>query len=131
MRVFVAGATGVIGRRLIPQLVAAGHATVGTTRSEARAAAIRDAGAEPVVCDAFDAPALAAAVEAASPDVVVNQLTSLPSRFEPRKRGLYDATDRLRTEGTRNLIAAAAGRRIVCQSAAFAYRPAYRCGSRR
>jgi nucleoside-diphosphate-sugar epimerase len=121
--VFVAGATGAIGRPLVAQLVAAGHETIGTTRSEERAAAIRDAGAEVVVCDAFDASALAAAVEAAAPEVVVNQLTSLPHRFEPRKRGLYDATDRLRTEGTRNLVAAAAGRRIVCQSVAFAYRP--------
>jgi nucleoside-diphosphate-sugar epimerase len=124
MRVFVAGASGVIGRALVPQLVAAGHATIGMTRSEGRAAAIRAAGAEAVVCDAFDAPALAAAVEAAAPDVVVHQLTALPHRFEPRKRGLYDATNRVRAEGTRNLIAAAAGRRIVCQSVAFAYRPA-------
>jgi nucleoside-diphosphate-sugar epimerase len=123
VRVFVAGATGAIGRPLVAQLVAAGHATVGMTRSDTRAAAIRAAGADAVVCDALDADALAAAVAAAAPDVVVHELTSLPRRFEPRKRGLYDATTRLRTEGTRNLVAAAAGRRIVCQSVAFAYRP--------
>jgi nucleoside-diphosphate-sugar epimerase len=123
VRVFVAGATGAIGRPVIAQLVAAGHATVGMTRSEERAAAVRAAGAEAVVCDAFDAAALTAAVAAAEPDVVVHELTALPQRFEPRKPGLYEATNRVRTEGTRNLVAAAAGRRIVCQSVAFAYRP--------
>jgi nucleoside-diphosphate-sugar epimerase len=123
VRVFVAGATGAIGRPLIAQLVAAGHTTVGMTRSPERAAAIRAAGAEAVVCDALDADGLRAAVAGAAPDVVVHQLTSLPRRFEPRKPALYEATNRIRTEGTRNLVAAAAGRRIVCQSVAFAYRP--------
>jgi nucleoside-diphosphate-sugar epimerase len=123
VRVFVAGATGAIGRPLIAQLVAAGHTTVGMTRSPERAAAIRTAGAEAVVCDALDADGLRAAVAGAAPDVVVHQLTSLPRRFEPRKPALYEATNRIRTEGTRNLVAAAAGRRIVCQSVAFAYRP--------
>jgi nucleoside-diphosphate-sugar epimerase len=124
VRVFVAGATGAIGRPLVAQLVAAGHSTVGTTRSLDRAATIRAAGAEAVVCDALDAPAVTAAVAEAAPDVIVHELTSLPHRFEPRRATLYETTNRLRIEGTRNLVAAAAGRRIVCQSVAFAYRPA-------
>jgi nucleoside-diphosphate-sugar epimerase len=76
-----------------------------------------------VVCNALDAAALREAVEHAAPDVVVHQLTALPTRFNPRDRRLYDATTRLRTEGTRNLLAAAGGRPVVCQSVAIAYRP--------
>ena len=123
MRVFVAGASGVIGRPLVAQLRAAGHEVTGITRSRERAGAIERAGATAVVCDALDAPALRAAVAQAEPDVVVHQLTALPPRFDPRKKDLYDATSRVRTAGTRNLIEAAAGRRIVCHSVAFAYRP--------
>jgi 2-alkyl-3-oxoalkanoate reductase len=128
MRVFVAGASGVIGRRLLPQLVAAGHEVTGTTRSE-RVEAIRAAGARAVVFDALDPEAVRAAVKEAAPEVVVNQLTALPHRFNPRDKKIYAATDRLRTEGTRHLIdaAQAAGvRRLVCQSVAFAYAPAAR-----
>jgi 2-alkyl-3-oxoalkanoate reductase len=121
MRVFVAGATGAIGRPLIPQLVAAGHEVTGMTRSRSRAQAIEAAGATAVVCDVYDAPALRDAVRGS--EVVVHELTALPDRFDPRKQGLYDETNRVRTEGTRNLIDAAAGARIVCQSIAFAYRP--------
>jgi nucleoside-diphosphate-sugar epimerase len=126
MRVFVAGATGAIGRPLLQQLVAAGHEVTGTTRSEAKADAIRAAGTGAVVCDALDAAALRAAVEEAAPEVVIHQLTALPDRFDPRKKSIYDATNRLRDEGTRNLLEAAreAGvRRFVCQSIAFAYAP--------
>jgi nucleoside-diphosphate-sugar epimerase len=126
MRVFVAGASGAIGRPLVPQLVAAGHEVTGTTRSEERAEGIRASGARAVVCDALDADALRAAVEQGAPEVVVHQLTALPHRFDPRDKEIYAATNRVRGEGTRNLIAAAraAGvRRLVCQSIAFAYAP--------
>jgi nucleoside-diphosphate-sugar epimerase len=122
VKVFVAGASGAVGRPLIAQLVAAGHETTGITRSPERADAIRAAGAEAVVCDVFDAAALAAAVADAAPDVVVHQLTSLPHRLKMRDPHLYDANNRVRREGTRNLVAAADGRRVVCQSIAFAYR---------
>jgi nucleoside-diphosphate-sugar epimerase len=123
MRVFVAGASGAIGRPLVAQLLAAGHHVTGMTRSRERAAEIERTGATAVVCDALDAPALLAVVATADPDVVVHQLTSLPQRFNPRKKRLYDATNRVRTEGTRNLLEAAGGRRVVCQSIAFAYAP--------
>jgi nucleoside-diphosphate-sugar epimerase len=126
MRVFVAGATGAIGRPLLEQLVAAGHEVTGTTRSEAKAEIVRAAGARPVVCDALDAAALRGAVAEADPEVVVHQLTALPDRFQPRNRSIYDATNRLRGEGTRNLLEAAresGARRFVCQSIAFAYAP--------
>jgi nucleoside-diphosphate-sugar epimerase len=126
MRVLVAGASGAIGRPLVPRLVAAGHEVTGTTRSEASAEAIRAAGASAAIVDALDAAALREAVERAAPEVVVHELTALPERFDPRKPGLYDATNRIRREGTRNLLEAsrtAGARRLVCQSIAFAYAP--------
>jgi 2-alkyl-3-oxoalkanoate reductase len=129
MRVFVAGASGTIGRPLLPQLVAAGHEVTGTTRSEERAEAIRAAGARAVICDALDAEALHAAVREARPEVVVHELTALPHRFNPRDKQMYAPTNRVRREGTRHLIAAAqvaGARRIVCQSIAFAYAPGER-----
>lgn len=125
MKVFVAGATGVLGRPLLPRLVAAGHEVVGTTRRPERAEEIAAAGAEPAVCDALDAAGLAEAVAAAAPEAVVHALTALPARIEPRKDYLA-ATNRVRTEGTRNLLAAAhatGARRIVAESVAFFYRP--------
>jgi 2-alkyl-3-oxoalkanoate reductase len=126
MRVFVAGASGAIGRPLVARLVAAGHEVTGTTRSEERAEAIRAAGAGAAICDALDAAALGAAVVEAEPEVVVHQLTALPERYEPRNAHIYDATNRVRGEGTRNLLEAAreaGARRFVCQSIAFAYAP--------
>jgi len=123
VRVFVAGASGVIGRPLVAQLVAAGHEVTGMTRSRERATAIDQAGATAAVCGALDAPGLRDTVAAAAPEVVVHQLTALPHRFDPRKPHLYGATNRVRLEGTRNLLEAAPGRRVVCQSVAFAYRP--------
>ena len=130
MRVFVAGATGVIGRRLVPQIREAGHDVVAMTRSEERAAALREHGAEAVVCDAFDAAGVERAVTAATPDVVVNQLTDIPSAVDPRKMEEQFATnDRLREKGTANLAAgarAAGARRIISQSIAFAYAPGER-----
>jgi nucleoside-diphosphate-sugar epimerase len=125
-RVFVAGAAGAIGRPLVRQLVAAGHQVTGMTRHDDRAAEIRAAGADAAVCDVFDRAALDAAVLAARPEVVVGELTSLPARIDPRRADTYPATNRLRTEGTANLIAAAraagAGR-FVAQSIAFVYAP--------
>jgi 2-alkyl-3-oxoalkanoate reductase len=125
MKVFVAGASGVIGRPLVRQLVAAGHDVVGMTRQEDRAAEIRQAGAEAAVCDVFDADALREAVVAARPEAVLHALTALPQRFKPRADYL-EATNRVREAGTRNLLdaAKAAGtRRIVAESVAFFYEP--------
>lgn len=125
MKVFVAGASGAIGRPLVRQLVAAGHEVTGTTRRPERAEEIRAGGATAVVCDVFDAAALEAAVAAAAPEVVVNQLTSLPRDFNPRKMD-YGPTDRVRREGGGNLrraALAAGARRYVTQSIAFIYAP--------
>jgi nucleoside-diphosphate-sugar epimerase len=124
VRVFVAGATGAIGRPLVRMLLEAGHEVTGMTRSEERAAALRDAGAGAVVADALDAGAVRSAIAAATPDAVVHQLTDLPREWR-MKYGLGQ-TSRLRTEGTRNLLdgAVAAGtRRFVAQSIAFIYSP--------
>lgn len=125
MRVFVAGASGVVGRPTVRQLVAAGHEVVGMTRREERAAEIRAAGGEAVVCDVFDAEALREAVVAARPEVVIHALTALPPKFDP-KTDYLAATNRVRSEGTRNLVAAAraaGARRVVAESVAFFYEP--------
>jgi nucleoside-diphosphate-sugar epimerase len=125
MRVFVAGASGAIGRPLVPQLVAAGHEVTGTTRRRERAEEIQAAGGRGVVCDVFDLPTLEAAVREAEPEVVVNQLTSLPRDFNPRKID-YAPTNRVREEGGGNLMKAAlavGARRYVTQSIAFLYAP--------
>jgi uncharacterized protein YbjT (DUF2867 family) len=106
MRIFLAGATGVLGRRIVPLLVADGHTVAGLTRSSDKADYLRSLGATPVICDVFDADALTAAVSCFAPEAVMHQLTDLPDRpdqladFGPRN-------DRMRTEGTRNLLAAA------------------------
>lgn len=127
MRVFVAGATGAIGRPLVRRLVAAAHDVHGTSRSQSRAESVRADGGEPVVVDALDRDALVRAVVAARPDAVVHQLTQIPPDVNPRNLGQqFEMTDRLRTEGTRNLVDAAreaGARRIVAQSVAFTYRP--------
>ena len=127
MRIFLAGATGAIGRQLVPMLVARGHDVTGTTRSTARLAELEAAGARPIVIDAFDAPGLVAAVVAARPDVVIHQLTDLGggSGGELTDEQLA-RTARLRIEGTPNLVAAAiaaGARRIVAQSIAMLYAP--------
>jgi nucleoside-diphosphate-sugar epimerase len=125
MRVFLAGGSGVIGRRLVPQMVAAGHLVAATTRSAAKAPMLESLGASPVVVDALDGPALARAVVGFRPDAVMNQLTALPQRYNPRKLGpFYERTSRLRVEATRTLLAAATevgARRFVYQSIAFMY----------
>jgi nucleoside-diphosphate-sugar epimerase len=127
MRIFVAGASGVIGRRLVPMLVDAGHSVVGMTRSAERAEGLRSMGAEPAVCDVYDAEALRRAVAAAQPEVVLHELTDLPQNLDPRRaKEAYARNDRVRREGTSNLVAAAVAsgvRRIVAQSIAFIYRP--------
>jgi len=126
MKVFVAGASGAIGKPLVRQLVAAGHEVTGMTRREERAEEIRAAGASAVVCDAFDAAGLEAAVVAACPEVVVHLLTSLPHRIDYRDKGALAPTNRVRSEGTRNLVAAAkaaGARRLIAESVAFFYAP--------
>jgi nucleoside-diphosphate-sugar epimerase len=120
MRIFLAGATGAIGSRLVPQLVAAGHTVVGTTRHASKADRLRFLGAEPAVLDPLDQAAVTAAVEKAAPDVLVHQLTALSNLSNFRKFATeFAETNRLRTEGTDILLAAgrAAGvRRVVAQS---------------
>ena len=127
MNIFVAGATGVIGQPLLKLLRAAGHAVIGTTRSQSRIAAIESLGARAVVADVFDADALRQAVIAAKPDVVIHQLTDLPDVIDPAERAAMGAKNaRLRIEGTRNLMAAASAAgvgRVVAQSIAFIYAP--------
>jgi nucleoside-diphosphate-sugar epimerase len=127
MRVFVAGATGVIGRPLLPALRAAGHEPIAMTRSPEKAAALMTAGVEAVVCDAYDAAGLARAVADTRPDQIVHALTDLPEEINMRRfeRDLQ-STGRLRREGTRNLLAAARAAgvaRIVAESIAFVYAP--------
>jgi nucleoside-diphosphate-sugar epimerase len=130
MRIFLAGATGVIGRRLAGLLQKANHEVTGTTRSAGKAEMLRAIGVTPEVVDVFDAEALVKSVAAARPDIVVHQLTDLPSA--PGTSG-YPAAQALnrrpRIEGTRNLMRAAklAGvRRAVAQSIAFVYAPGER-----
>jgi nucleoside-diphosphate-sugar epimerase len=126
MRVFLAGATGVIGRPLVPQLLAAGHDVTAMTRSVLRAAELEAAGAHPIVCDVFDADAVRAAVADAAPDVVMHQLTSLPAKLDWADLHVFDANNRVRTEGTQILVdaaVAARARRFVAQSIAFVLAP--------
>src|SRR5882724_3861241 len=108
MRVFVAGASGAIGKVLVPELVRAGHEVVAMTRTPGREAALRSAGAQPVVADALDAAAVDAVVREARAEVVVHQLTAIPRRLNPRRVDRdFGPTNRLRTEGTDILLAAA------------------------
>jgi 2-alkyl-3-oxoalkanoate reductase len=130
MRIFIAGATGAIGRRLVPQLVSRGHSVTGTTRTPGKAESLRAAGATPVVLDALDREAVRAALTRARPEVVVHQLTALDGFTDFRKfdQG-FGATNRLRTEGTDNLLAGmreAGTGRLVAQS--FAGWPHARVG---
>ncbi|HEX8053750.1 MAG TPA: NAD(P)-dependent oxidoreductase [Thermoleophilaceae bacterium] len=132
MKVFVAGATGVLGRALVPRLVAEGHEVVGMTRSASKQDLVRSLGARPVVADALDADAVAQAVASAEPEVIVHQLTALSGDFDMRHIDRFFATtNRLRTEGTDHLLAAAlavGARRFVAQS--YAGWPAARTGAR-
>ena len=126
MRVFVAGATGAIGRPLVSQLLAAGHEVTGMTRSPQGAEGIRAAGAEAVVSDVFDADGVRGAIAEARPEAVVHQLTDLPADYDTNPARLARGTNRLRREGTRILLdaaQAAGARRFVAQSLAFVYEP--------
>lgn len=125
MRVFLAGASGVIGQQLVPLLIADGHRVAGMTRTPAKAQRLRELGAEPVVCDVFDADALKAAIVAFGPDAVVHQVTDLPDDVA-RLPDFGRANTRMRAEGTRNLLAAAAAanaRRFLAQSIAWRLPP--------
>jgi quercetin dioxygenase-like cupin family protein len=121
MRVFLAGASGVIGQRLIPRLVHAGHQVGGMTRSPEKAELLRRLGAEPIVCDVFDREALIRAVGDFKPDVVLNELTDLPD--DVAKIGEHASLNaRIRTEGNHNLMEAArqsGSPRILAQSVAW------------
>lgn len=127
MKVFLAGATGVIGRRLAGLLRAAHHEVVGTTRTAAKVDGLRAIGVTPVVVDLLDADAVTQAVAAARPDIIIHQLTDLPSApGTPGYPAAQQANRRLRIEGTANLMRAAqrAGvRRAIAQSIAFIYAP--------
>ena len=124
MRVFVAGATGAIGRQLVPRLVAAGHEVHGMTRSESKQAMLRELGAVPVVADALDPDQVATAVGRVKPDVIVHQLTALAGKGFRGLKQRIEMTNRLRMEGTDHLLSAgqAVGvRRFVAQSNAALY----------
>lgn len=127
LSIFLAGATGAVGRPLCRLLVEAGFEVTGATRSPEKAALLRNLGVTPVVVDVFDAAALRAAVAAAHPDVVIHQLTDLPPGLAPARMAAARARNaRLRVEGTRNLVAAAAAAgatRMIAQSLAFVYAP--------
>lgn len=121
VRVFVAGASGVLGARLVPLLVAAGHDVAGMTRSPSKIDALRQLGAQAVCCDVFDHDALRRAVSDYAPDAVIHQLTDLPDDPKHIERGLA-ANARIREEGTANLVAAAraaGASRLVVQSIAW------------
>jgi len=118
VRIFVAGASGVIGIRLVPLLVADGHTVAGMTRSPGKAGLLRELGAEPVICDVFDAGALTRAVAAFDPDLVFHQLTDLPDSAAD-VAAFSDRNNRIRGEGTRNLLVAAEAasvRPVIAQS---------------
>ena len=120
MKVFVAGATGAVGKQLVPQLIKGGYEVVALTRSARHMEALRAAGAEPVVADALDRDAIVRAIQEAAPEVIIHELTALSGvknfkKFDEE----FALTNRLRTEGTDNLLAgarAAGTRRFIAQS---------------
>ncbi|MGC1852238.1 MAG: NAD(P)-dependent oxidoreductase [Solirubrobacterales bacterium] len=120
MRVFLAGASGAMGKQLIPRLTSNGHEVVGMIRSESKLDLVRSLGARPVVADAFDNEAVAKVIGEAEPEVILHQLTAIPGNLEPRHFDRdFAATNRLRTEGTDHLLSAArdvGARRFIAQS---------------
>jgi len=129
MKIFLAGATGAIGKPLIRELKEHGHDVIGTTRSQAKAAELRVSGAEPVILDALDRDAVIAAVAQAKPDAIVHQLTALSNVDFRHFERSFELTNRLRTDGTDNLLAAARAaevKRFVAQS--YAGHPYARTG---
>ena len=121
MRIFLAGASGVIGQRLIPRLVQAGHVVGGLTRSPSKTELLSHLGAEPILCDVFDREALIQAVRDFKPDIMLNELTDLPDDAAQISE-LADLNARIRTEGTQNLIEAArqsGSPKILAQSVAW------------
>ena len=127
MRIFLAGGTGVIGRRLLPQLVRAGHQVTVMTRRTDQAQALHSAGAEVAIADVYDTAQLGQVIAKAKPDAVIHQMTALPQTIHPEKIEVeFAANDRVRTDGTHNLVSAAQGAdvsRVVAQSIAFVYEP--------
>jgi nucleoside-diphosphate-sugar epimerase len=125
MRVFLAGASGAIGRRLVPLLLRAGHEVTGTTRFVETARELEQKGITPAVLDVFDRQAVIDAIRAAQSQIIIHQLTDLPREFDQaRISAAYVKNARVRTEGTRNLLAAARIAtvcRFIVQSIAFAY----------
>ncbi|GIN20616.1 MAG TPA: NAD(P)-dependent oxidoreductase [Bacillus bacterium] len=119
MRIFVAGATGAVGRFLLPKLIRAGHEVIGITQNESKKSNIENTGSKALISDVFDREALRSALEESQPDVVIHQLTSLSSR------NFWENT-RIRIEGTQNLVDAALAvgvKRIIAQSISWAYEP--------
>ena len=127
MRVFVAGATGVIGRRLVPLLISTGHDVIGLARSQRTGAALEALGVDVVHADALDHAAMRRAVRVAAPDSVVHLVTATPLRIDPKRMAReFAQTNRLRTEGTLNLVDAAAqagAKRVITQGLAYVYDP--------
>src|SRR5215475_5292498 len=127
LTILLAGATGVVGRRLAPLLAAGGHRVHGITRYETRAASLRSMGVEPIVADVFNKDNLTEIAVAIRPEIVIHQLTDLPPGLNPvQMAAAVGRNARIRDEGTRNLVAAsvrAGARRIVAQSIAWAYAP--------
>jgi nucleoside-diphosphate-sugar epimerase len=126
MHILIAGATGAAGRALIPQLIAHGYDVTGTTRSEAKAGALRKLGAQAQIMDGLDAASVKAAIDATQPDVIVHQMTALTGIDMKNIDKAFALTNRLRTEGTEHLLAAAKGKPLVAQS--FAGWPYARTG---
>jgi nucleoside-diphosphate-sugar epimerase len=106
MRIFLAGATGIIGLRLLPLMLADGHAVAAMTRTQAKVEGLRAAGVTPILCDVFERDSLIAAVRGFRPDVVVHQVTDLPDELD-RLDEFLPRNNRVRSEGTRNLLEAA------------------------
>lgn len=126
IRIFLAGASGAIGHQLVPVLLETGHSVTGMTRSRERAAVLERLGARACVCDVYDRHGLIAAVADARPELVIHELTALPPDYPVRRRDLNQATDRIRREGTHNLLDAARAAscsRVIAQSVAFLYKP--------